>query len=285
MARVWKDKHTPRDTLGPYQLVSRIAHSSACEIWEARHARSNTPCVLKVLSPRLRGQSRHIKLLKHEFAIAGSLQHDSIIAMCEFDKLDGLAYIVMEFCAAPNLKQWIHESRVDNLALIEPILLNAGRALEYVHQQGIIHRDVKPDNFLITEQGNVKLIDFALARKMRGWLGRWIDGLAKTQGTLSYMSPEQIRNQAQDQCSDIYSFGCVAYELVSGKPPFSGGNPQDLLHKHLRSTIPSPKALNANVTDAFAEIVKEMLAKEAQDRPQSMSEVLMRIKNEHVFIN
>ncbi|MDH3716823.1 MAG: serine/threonine protein kinase [Planctomycetota bacterium] len=285
MARVSKEKHTPNDTLGPYRLVSRIAHSSACEIWVARNSRSNSAYVIKIMSPRLRGQSKHIKLLKHEFAIANPLQHESIIAMREIGEVDGLAYIVMEHCAAPNLKQWIHESRTDNTPLIEPIILNAGGALEHVHGQGIIHRDVKPDNFLADEAGNVKLIDFALARKMRGWLGRLMDSSSKPQGTLSYMSPEQIRNQAQDQCADIYSFGCVAYELVCGKPPFTGENPQDLLHKHLRNTIPSPKTANDQVTDAFVEIVQGMLAKKPQDRPQSMSEILVRIRNSHVFKN
>ncbi|NIL99069.1 MAG: protein kinase [Planctomycetales bacterium] len=235
------------------------------------------------MSPHCRGQSRQIKLLKHEFAIASVLSHASIISMWEWGEVNGLAYIVMEHFAGPNLKQWIHESRQARSGLIERILLHVGGALEHLHGQGIIHRDVKPDNVLVGEHGQVKLIDFALARKMRGWLGSWFQSSPKPQGTLSYMSPEQIRNQAQDQCADIYSFGCVAYELVCGRPPFTGDTPHDLLQKHLHSPIPSLKTAEPQVADTFDELVQATLAKQPQDRPQSMSALLAHIRKCHVF--
>jgi serine/threonine protein kinase len=283
MARATKDKLTPHDTLNRYRLVNRIAISKACEIWEAEHSRARQTCVIKVLSPPLSGNAAQIKLLKHEFNIASDLKHELIIEMHEYGEAKGLAYIAMEHFPGANLKLWNHERAPESSGLVQQIIVNMATALQYVHEQGIIHRDVKPDNFLVNDVAQVKLIDFALAKKIRGWFGRLIDGGTKAQGTLSYMSPEQIRNQNQDQRSDIYGFGCVVYELISGKPPYAANNPNNLLNKHLRSPIPSLRTTDANVTDSFAAVVQEMLAKQPEDRPASLDEVLTRIRSGRVF--
>ena len=102
---------------------------------------------------------------------------------------------------------------------------------------------------------------------------------------MSYMSPEQIRNKSQDERTDIYSFGCVVYELVCGRPPYTAESGNDLLLKHLRSPVPSAKVVNSNVTDEFSEFVKLLLAKEPNERPASMNEVLRRLRGVDVFVN
>ena len=109
--------------------------------------------------------------------------------------------------------------------------------MQYLHEQGWIHRDIKPDNFLVNEEGDVKLIDFALAARERKGLGK-LFGRTKVQGTRSYMAPEQIRGKGLDARTDIYSFGCMLYELVSGRLPFTGVSPEELLRKHLYAPIP-----------------------------------------------
>src|SRR5262249_5626185 len=135
-----------------------------------------------------------------------------------------------------------------------------------------------PENFLIDADGNVKLIDFSLARRVGNWVTRLLTPAPPVEGTRSYMSPEQIRRGRQDERSDIYSFGCVLFELASAKLPFTGESSQELLNKHLRAPAPSLKAANGQVSDRFAVLVKRMLAKEPGERPGSMTEVLREMR-------
>ena len=175
----------------------------------------------------------------------------------------------MELFAAPNLKQLIHQG-VEALAPIAGghSFARPPRGWPTCTRKGWIHRDIKPDNFLVKPSGDVKLIDFALAVRRKGGLARLFAGKTKIQGTRSYMSPEQIRGQPLDERADIYSFGCMVYELLGGKPPYTGTSTNELLNKHLRSPIPPLQASNRNVTDDFAQLGAAMLAKKPEDRPR-----------------
>jgi serine/threonine protein kinase len=148
-----------------------------------------------------------------------------------------------------------------------------------------VHRDIKPDNFLLKPSGETKLIDFALAVKKKGAIGRLFSGKTKVQGTRSYMSPEQIRGQSLDARADVYSFGCMIYELLGGKPPYTGSTTNELLNKHLRSPIPPLQASNKNVHDDFAALAKMMLAKKPEERPHSMEDFLHELRMIKVFKN
>jgi eukaryotic-like serine/threonine-protein kinase len=137
-----------------------------------------------------------------------------------------------------------------------------------------VHRDIKPDNFLITDDLQMKLIDFALSRRQKKGIFRMIAPRTKVQGTRSYMAPEQIRGEPPDVRADIYGFGCMVHEMACGKPPFTGVSSNDLLNKHLRATPPALEALNQNVTPEFAQLVRKMMAKEPKARPQSMADFM-----------
>ncbi len=189
----------------------------------------------------------------------------------------------MELFNAPNLKQRILQG-VDALApLASQFVRQAAEGLAYFHSQGWVHRDIKPDNFLVDDNGEVKLIDFALAVRKKGGLARLFSGKSKIQGTRSYMSPEQIRGQPLDARADIYSFGCTVFEMLAGKPPFTGISTNDLLTKHLRSPVPPLQAGNRNVTDDFAALVRAMLAKKPEDRPATMDDVISELHMRPVF--
>ena len=131
--------------------------------------------------------------------------------------------------------------------------------------------------------GTVKLIDFALAQRAKHGLSRLFHSQKMLQGTRSYMSPEQIRMKPLDQRSDLYSFGCMLYELASGKLPFTGVSTNELLNKHLKSPSPSIQAANRNITDDFAALVKRMLNKLPDDRPASMKEFLQDFRRIRIF--
>jgi serine/threonine protein kinase len=143
-----------------------------------------------------------------------------------------------------------------------------------------VHCDIKPDNFLLNEDGEIKLIDFTIARKAaKGMISRMFGGTKVIRGTRSYMSPEQIRGQPVDGRSDIYALGCVFYELLAGKPPYFGDSPNDLLQKHLTAGIPSPVVHNEQITSEMNDLIRRMLAKKPEDRPPHMIDVLKDLKS------
>jgi serine/threonine protein kinase len=142
---------------------------------------------------------------------------------------------------------------------------------------------VKPDNFLVDDDGATKLIDFNLAIRRQGLLKRLLPGRNKVQGTMSYMSPEQIRGLPVDARADVYSFGCMLHEMVAGKPPYTGVSVHDLLTKHLRSQPPSLEPLDGNVHTSFAKLVQRMIAKDPAQRPESMEALLDELLMAPIF--
>ncbi len=159
----------------------------------------------------------------------------------------------------------------------------ATASLGYLHSQGWVHRDVKPDNFLMNKAGTVKLIDFAIAERRKGVLGKLFPSRMKIQGTRSYMSPEQIRGKGVDERSDIYGLGCMLFELVAGKPPFTGQSTQELLTKHLRNSPPPLQSAGRDATNEFSDLIRKMLAKEPAARPKSMNDISQLLHGMRVF--
>ena len=211
-----------------------------------------------------------------------TLDHHTVIQTYGYGVIDRIAFLVMEFYPAPNLKQWTHQKSPEEKDLAR-VIRSMAESLCYFHQQNWVHRDIKPDNFLVGDAGKVKLIDFNLAKKLPSWLRRVLPIQSKVQGTPSYMSPEQIRGEPQDFRSDIYSFGCVLFELLTGKPPFTGESANDLLNKHLRAAVPSPQKFNAAIRPAFSEQVQRLLSKRPDDRPRTMDQVLEYLSNQEIF--
>jgi serine/threonine protein kinase len=278
---------------GMYRLLNPAGNGRHCQVWEAMHDGKNERFALKIIKSDYRNDNEQITLMKHEFAVGRELSHPNVITIFEFDSSKTAPFIAMEFFAsATNLKQLISPTTQPTGGLvlgiermvrqIPRIIEQAAAGLAYFHQQGWIHRDIKPNNFLINPAADVKLIDYAIAERRRGLLGR-LFGKTKIAGTRSYMSPEQIRGQALDYRTDIYSFGCVMFELLAGKPPYTGNSENELLNKHLRAPIPSAETYNKYLTYECVQLVKAMLAKDPVDRPVSMDEVLGYLRANRVY--
>lgn len=272
-----------QDYIGPYRLLNLIRAGKTCEVWEVMNDSKGERLAIKLLAVEASKNRDEVAFLKHEGQVGRGLVHPQVIKIYDFYSDRDNVFLAMELFATPNLKQLINQG-VEALApLACQCIRKAAEGLSYFHSQGWIHRDVKPDNFLMNSQGDVKLIDFALATRRKGSLARLFSTKTKIQGTRSYMSPEQIRGQALDERADIYSFGCMIHELLGGKPPYTGNSTNDLLTKHLRSPIPPLQASNRNVSDDFAQLIRRTLAKKPADRPQSMADFLTEAQNIEVF--
>jgi serine/threonine protein kinase len=191
----------------------------------------------------------------------------------------------MEWFPAPNLKRRIRSKEETDkiLHLLPKIIEQAAEGLARMHSLGWVHRDVKPDNFLVNDKGEVKVIDFGLAQKAKRGLWKLLCPKSKRQGTPSYMSPEQIRCEPLDQRADVYSFGCILYEIFVGNPPFTGSKLDELFQKHLKAPPPALEATERNLTTEFAQLVRRCLAKERAARPDSMEDVLGELRSGKIF--
>ena len=271
------------DFLGRYRLAKYIRSGNSSQIWEAIRDNQDR-FVLKVLRPEHWGDKDEIALLKHEFEVGHSLKHPNIIGIHEFNLEGKIAFLVLDVFCVLNVKQAQRENPARILFLFSKIAEQMTLSLGHMHEKKWVHCDVKPDNFLLNDDGVVKLIDFTIAQKAAtGMMARMFGGQKLIRGTRSYMSPEQIRRQPLDGRADIYSLGCVFYELLSGKPPFTGDNPNDLLQKHLTGAVPSVVVQNDNVMPGLAALIRKMMSKKPDGRPQSMVEVLKELRASKAF--
>ena len=267
------------DQLGPLKLVQQLGVGRHCEIWEALDTASKARLAVKVIVPGKAKDADQRKLLEHELKVAKSVSHPTVIRIDRLSDEGGLPHLVMELFPHPNLKKQI-AAGVEALApRLQRIVTETALALDHLHGRGWVHRDVKPDNILAAPDGQVKLIDLAIAQAKPGLFGKLLGGSGPVQGSPSYMSPEQIRGQTLDARADIYSLGCVLFELLAGKPPFASPNANDLLNKHVSATPPAIESLNPNATTSVSKLLRQMLAKKPADRPASMQEVLTQLRS------
>ncbi|MGC6443864.1 MAG: serine/threonine-protein kinase [Rubripirellula sp.] len=272
-----------RDFLGPYRLTRLIRVGSTAEVWEAIHESSQERFALKVLKQSLSGNKAEIALLKHEYNVAKDLSSPRVVKILEYREEASRPMLVLELFSELNMKQALRRGPESLAFMLDKIVEQSAEGLYYMHTKNWIHLDVKPDNFLVSSDGTVKLIDFTIAQRKKTGLAKLFHNVKVAKGTRSYMAPEQIRKKVCDERTDVYAFGCVLYELCTGKPPYTGDNPNDLLNKHLSASIPSPIVHNDNVTKDFADLVKSMMAKKPDSRPPSMWEFLKAYRGIEIF--
>tara|TARA_R110002095_G_scaffold192193_1_gene170069 strand:+ start:1738 stop:2592 length:855 start_codon:yes stop_codon:yes gene_type:complete len=257
---------------------------STCQVWEGIETATGDRYALKVLREDFRTDKLELSQLKTEFEIAKAMNHPNVIRMHDLVLSSNTPFLVLELFSELNMKQALRRGTESIAFMLEKICQQSAEGLFHMHEKGFVHCDVKPDNFLVSREGEVKLIDFTISRKIPKGLGKLFGGKAKTvQGTRSYMSPEQIRNHVLDGRADIYSLGCVFFELATGKLPYTGDSPNDLLNKHLSAPIPSPLVTNDNLTPEFTAVIRSMMAKKPEDRPGSMWELLKTLRVTRIF--
>jgi len=274
---------TSLNYLGPYRLLNVVHTGQTSQIWQAMHDGSRQFFAVKTLLDEFQRQPEHVHYLKWEYTVGSKMDHERIVRMHDYQTVRGTPYLAMEWFAWPNLKQRIRQGIESYAHLVPKIIRQSAEAISHLNEQGWVHRDIKPDNLMVTDDGDVKLIDFALAQRTKGVLGKLLRRKSKVQGTRSYISPEQIRGQPLDGRADLYSFACTVFELLTGRVPFTGTTANELLTKHLRASPPSVVAANRNVTLEFAELLRRSMAKAPSARPESVGGFLAEFDRMRVF--
>ncbi|MER7043714.1 Stk1 family PASTA domain-containing Ser/Thr kinase [Streptomyces jumonjinensis] len=266
----------PRRLGGRYELGSVLGRGGMAEVYLAHDTRLGRTVAVKTLRADLARDPSFQARFRREAQSAASLNHPAIVAVYDTgeDYVDGVSipYIVMEYVDGSTLRELLHSGR--KLLPERTLEMTTGilQALEYSHRNGIVHRDIKPANVMLTRTGQVKVMDFGIARAM-GDAGMTMTQTSAVIGTAQYLSPEQAKGEQVDARSDLYSTGCLLYELLTVRPPFIGDSPVAVAYQHVREEPQSPSSFDPEITPEMDAIVLKALVKDPDYRYQSADEM------------
>src|SRR6202790_3826795 len=255
---------TPRVLSGRYELSHLVARGGMAEVYRARDQPLDRPAALKVLFPELSVDRSFVERFRREAQAAANLSHPNIVPVFDWGEDTGTYFIVMEFIDGRPLSSILKTAGPLSAERTADIGAHVAAALGYAHKHGVIHRDVKPGNVLITDEGQVKVTDFGIARAIN--TEESLTQTGAVMGTATYFSPEQAEGIGVDSRSDIYSLGVVLYEMVTGRPPFLGDPPVAVASKHVRDHPPAPREVNPGVPPDLEAIILKCLAKSPDHR-------------------
>ena len=252
---------------GRYKLGEMIGTGGMADVYIAEDTRLARQVAVKILRSDLARDPSFVARFRKEALAAAGLNHPGIVAVYDSGE-EPAPYIVMELVSGHTLRELIHKG--ERVPLKRALEIGEGilAALEYSHERGIVHRDIKPANVMITDQGDVKVMDFGIARALAD-LGATLTSTWNIVGTAQYLSPEQALGETADFRSDIYSTGCLLYEVLTGHPPFVGETPVSIAYQHVSGHLVAPSSLQPDLPVGVDVILSVALAKKAEDRYQS----------------
>ncbi len=254
-------------SLGQFEIIDQIGRGGMASVYRARQTTINRIVAVKVLPRTLLHDPSFYERFAREVDVVAHLEHPHILPIYDYGESDGIPYIAMRYLAGGSMAQWIRRGLPPLDKLPKPIE-QISSALDYAHQQGVIHRDLKPGNVMLDENGNAYLSDFGIARVLDSNL----TGSAII-GTPAYMSPEQANGLPLDARSDIYSLGVVLFELITGREPFEAETPVALLLKHINEPMPSARAFRPELPPAAEQVINKATAKHPEQRYASASDL------------
>jgi serine/threonine-protein kinase len=250
-------------------VVDRIAAGGMGEVYRADDAVLERRVAIKVLHRSLAGDRGFVERFRREARAAANLNHPNIVAVYDWGAVDGIYYMVMEHVSGTSVRELLVEEGVLAPAQATDVLLQSLAALDHAHRQGIVHRDIKPENLMVTHEGMVKVADFGLAR---AYAEAQITEAGSVTGTVQYLSPEQLQGEPADPRTDLYALGIVAYELLTGRLPFTGETPMAIAYKHIHDRVPRPSSRNPAVPPGLDGWVASVTEKQRELRPESAAE-------------
>jgi eukaryotic-like serine/threonine-protein kinase len=267
--------------LGPYEIISPLGAGGMGEVWRARDARLNREVAIKVLPALLNNDEDQLRRFEQEARATSALNHPNILTVYDIGTHDGAPYIVAELLEGADLRAQLNDGALTVRKAID-YAQQITRGLAAAHEKGIVHRDLKPENLFITKDGRVKILDFGLAKLTQPKLAR-VDTEAPTSplltesgvviGTVFYMSPEQTRGERADNRADIFAFGAILYELVTGQRAFQGKSPVEVMHAILKEEPPELSDTSHKIPPQLERIVRRCLEKNPERRWQSTSDL------------
>ncbi len=252
---------------GRYKLGQMIGTGGMADVYIAKDTRLARQVAVKILRSDLARDPSFVARFRKEALAAAGLNHPGIVAVYDSGE-EPAPYIVMELISGHTLRELIHNG--ERIPLNRALEIGEGilAALEYSHERGIVHRDIKPANIMITDQGDVKVMDFGIARALAD-LGATLTSTWNIVGTAQYLSPEQALGETADLRSDIYSTGCLLYEVLTGQPPFTGETPVSIAYQHVSGNLVTPSLLAPELPAGVDVILSVALAKKPEERYQS----------------
>jgi tetratricopeptide (TPR) repeat protein len=255
-----------------YEVLEEVARGGMGIVFKATDTVLNRVVAYKVLSEHLKGNPTAVKYFIREARAAAALSHPNLVTVFDAGEQEGDYYMAMEFVEGETLKTLVSRAGPFREQLVRFIAVHASRGLAYAHGRGLVHRDIKSSNVMLTADKSLKIMDFGLAKFIEEYQGT----SSKAVGTPYYMSPEQIMGRKVDQRADLYSLGVTLFECATGTVPFFKG---DLAYHHLHTPAPSPRALNPSLSEGIDEIILRLLEKKPEHRFQSATEVMTAVRS------
>ena len=246
-----------------YRIEEPVARSGMASIFRATDIRNNRVVALKIPHPDMEADPILFDRFQREAAIGEKLNHPTVMRVYGDEKRSRI-YMVMEWCDGRLLRQILHEGRISQDRAIH-IALRVLDALEYIHDQGVVHRDLKPENIMVDAHDNIKLIDFGIAGDSAARRLTYANFTA-TLGTADYISPEQVKGKRGDGRSDIYAMGVILYEMLTGRLPFSGSSPMEIMNDRLLNHPLPPTIAEPSISPHLQEILYRALERDPQNR-------------------
>ncbi|NTW08801.1 MAG: serine/threonine protein kinase, partial [Anaerolineaceae bacterium] len=264
------------DYVGTYLLIEQQGQGGMATVFKAYHAALDRYVALKVMHTAFTEDPTFLERFQREALVVAKLDHPHIVPIFDYSNEEGRPYLVMKYIEGVTLKEKLKKFRPTYREML-PIIEDVGSALTYAHELGIVHRDVKPSNVLISKEGKVYLTDFGLARMAQ------VSTTTLTSdqmiGTPQYISPEQATSSPNlDYRTDIYSFGVLIYEMVVGQVPFNADTPFAIIHDHIYTPLPLPSILNPSCPESIERVLLKALAKDPSDRYKDVKTMVRAVR-------
>jgi len=278
-----KTIETPKEELtrgstfaGRYEIIEELGKGGMGKVYRVEDTKAKEEIALKLIKPEIAADKKTIERFRHELTTARKISHRNVCRMFDLGEDEGTHFITMEYVQGEDLKSFIKRAGPLGTGRAISITKQVCEGLSEAHRLGIIHRDLKPNNIMIDKEGNAKIMDFGIARSLRG---KGITGARVMIGTPEYMSPEQVEAKDVDQRSDIYSLGIILYEMTTGRLPFEADTPFAVGVKQKSEKPESPKDINPQIPDDLNQVILKCLEKEKENRCQSAGEVQSELEN------
>ncbi len=255
-----------------YEVQRKLARGGMAEVFVGQDRSLGRSVAIKVMFPEFASDTAFVERFRREAQAAANLTHPNIVAVYDWGPIDTTYFMVMEYVSGRTLAEIIREAAPINPNRAADLAAGVASALGFAHRNGVVHRDIKPANVIIDDAGEVKVADFGIARAVSGGAGD-LTQTGTVMGTATYFSPEQAQGQDVDPRSDLYSLGVVLYEMITGRPPFTGDSPVSIAYKHVQEPVPPPRSIVPAIPAGLQAITLKLLAKRASNRYASAEDL------------